>query len=100
MNPGYLANLAAVEVTGQRAFQVAACIAVHDKYQVINIANIHSCAYSGDVVSAHLVQCAAPQGLGPVPGHHVKVRLCVVLGAVEVDVNATRHSAFLEEDSI
>ena len=99
MNAGYLANLAAVEVTGQRALQVTAGIAVHDKHQVINIANNHSGTHSGDIVTTRLVQCAAPQGLGPVPGHHVKVRLRVVLGAVQVDVNAACRAAFLEEDS-
>ena len=41
VNPGHLADLAAVDVTGKCSLQVAARIAVHDKHDMIKTSDFH-----------------------------------------------------------
>ena len=55
MNPGHLANLTAVDVTGQRAFQVAARIAVHDKRHMINTSKFNGAFDCGYALAADLI---------------------------------------------
>ena len=93
-----MANLSSVQVAGQGAFQVAAWIAVHDKYNVVYFVGFHPGTHSGYVLVSYLVQSAAPRGLGPVPGHHVKVRCRIILGAVQVDVHATGYATCFKEN--
>ena len=88
MNPGYLTDLFAVEIPCQSTLHVSAWITVHDKNQVVNLINFDRALDCGIALTTHLVQLAAPSGLGPVPCHHVKVRLGRIIGTGQVDANA------------
>ena len=89
MNPGHLTDLFTVEISGQSTLHVAAWITVHDKYQVINLINFDRGLDCTFALATHLVQLATPSGLGPVPCHHIKVRLGRIIGTGQVDANAS-----------
>ncbi len=89
MNPGHLTDLFAIEIPGQGTLHVAAWIAIHDKRKVINFTDIDRGLDRTFALATHLVQLATPSSLGPVPCHHVKVRLRCIIGTGQVDANAS-----------